>query len=97
MPDVGLFTAGEPVAPETKIVIKYAVEVGGLPVYQESYDVDKLCSELEEDGAKALRLWQRRLLAPVECRKMPKFSANLTSVLACGKAPYNSSEPEDDS
>jgi hypothetical protein len=38
MPDVGLFTATEPLARDMKVIIKYSVEVNGLPVYSETYD-----------------------------------------------------------
>src|SRR5947209_14197428 len=60
MPDVGLFTATEPVSGEMKVVIKYSVEINGLPVYSESYDVDTLAKELEQDEPKAVELWARR-------------------------------------
>jgi hypothetical protein len=49
MPDVGLTTAQEPLPADVKVIIKYSVEVGGLPVYQETYDVDKLAAELAAD------------------------------------------------
>ena len=32
MPDVGLFTAAKPLDPDYNVVIKFAVEVEGLPV-----------------------------------------------------------------
>jgi len=35
MPDVGLFTATDPLPKDYKVVIKYSVEVEGLPVYRE--------------------------------------------------------------
>jgi hypothetical protein len=40
MPDVGLFTATEPLSKDMKVIIKYSVEVEGLPVHSETYDVD---------------------------------------------------------
>ncbi|MDB6120675.1 MAG: hypothetical protein JWO08_4456 [Verrucomicrobiaceae bacterium] len=92
MPDVGLFTATQPIDPETKVVVKYSVEVGGLPVYQESYNVDTLASEWEEDGARAEVLWLRRLHGPIKARKMPKFSTNLTQWLAEGMASHPTSD-----
>jgi hypothetical protein len=49
MPDVGLTTNSEPLDDDMRVVIKYSVEVNGLPVYNESYDVDKLREELKED------------------------------------------------
>jgi hypothetical protein len=85
MPDVGLFTATEPVSKELPVIIRYSVEVGGLPVYNESYDVAKLAEEIESDPAKAHALWLRRLTAPVEARNRPGFSASLTRCLADGK------------
>ena len=54
MPDVGLFTATEPVGSDLPVIIRYSVEVGGLQVYNESYDVETLASELKKDEAKAL-------------------------------------------
>ncbi len=93
MPDVGLFTAGQPIGPETKVVVKYSVEVGGLPVYQESYDVENLAEELDGEPEKAAALWLRRLTGPVRCLRGPKFSANLTEWIASGTASQNSAEP----
>ncbi len=85
MPDVGLFTATEPVAKKLPVIIRYSVEVGGLPVYNESYDVETLRKELAKDEAKALELWCRRLKCAVEARDRPGFSAALTRCLADGK------------
>ena len=82
MPDVGLTKATEPLDPSYRVVIKYAVEVEGLPVYQESYDVDKLAEELAEDEQRAARLWLRRIKCAVAARHQPKFSAHLTSCIA---------------
>lgn len=56
MPDVGLFTATEPLSKDMKVVIKYSVEVNGLAVYSESYDVATLADELKEDEAKAVEI-----------------------------------------
>ena len=86
MPDVGLFTATETVSKKLPVVIRYSVEVGGLPVYTESYDVDKLASELARDESRALRLWERRLKCVVHSRHRPGFSACLTRCLADGQA-----------
>ena len=47
MPNVGLSTAREVVPPDTGISIRYTVEVGGLAVYSELYDVRKLKRELD--------------------------------------------------
>lgn len=85
MPDVGLFSATEPVSKKIPVIIRYSVEVGGLPVYNESYDVDKLAEELEKDEERVLALWARRLKCAVEARKRPTFSAVLTRCLADGQ------------
>lgn len=53
MPDVGLFSATDPVSKKIPVIIRYSVEVGGLPVYNESYDVEKLAEELEENEERA--------------------------------------------
>jgi hypothetical protein len=84
MPDVGLLTSTEPVPPETNVVIRFSVEVGQLPVYNESYDVDTLAGELQQDKAKVLEAWSRRLLCAVESRARPGFSAALTRCLTDG-------------
>lgn len=84
MPDVGLFTATDPVFKKTPVIIRYSVEVGGLPVYNESYDVDTLAVELDMDEARVLGLWVRRLKCAVEARGRPGFSAALTRCLADG-------------
>lgn len=82
MPDVGLTTATEPLPHKAKLIIKYSVEVEGLPVYQESYDVDKLAKELEDDREKVKELWLRRVECVVKCRHTKAFSASLTGCLA---------------
>lgn len=86
MPDVGLFTATEPLSPEIPLVIRFAVEAGGLPVYQESYGVETLAAELEEDEQKAVELWVRRLKCVIAARHRPGFSAALTRCLADGQS-----------
>jgi hypothetical protein len=85
MPDVGLFTATKPVSAGTPVVIRFSVEVGGLQVYNESYDVDTLAKEVEKDKAKALELWARRLLCVIEARKRPGFSSAVTRCIADGQ------------
>jgi hypothetical protein len=70
----------------TKVIIKYSVEVGGLPVYNESYDADTLAKELDEDEAKVLALWCRRLKCAVAARPRPGFSAALTRCLTDGQS-----------
>jgi hypothetical protein len=84
MPDVGLTTAQEPLPAEAKIIIKYSVEVEGLPVYQETYDVDKLAAELAADRSQFKELWLRRVECVVKCRQREAFSASLTGCLAEG-------------
>lgn len=84
MPDVGLTTATEPLPRTAKVVIKYSVEVEGLPVYQESYDVEKLAAEIGEDRERAKDLWFRRVECVVRCRHGQAFSASLTGCLAAG-------------
>jgi len=87
MPDVGLTTATEPLDPNYRVVIKYSVEVEGLPVYNESYDVAKLAGELQRDPKETERLWFRRLECVVKCRNERAFSASLTRCLAEGLPP----------
>jgi hypothetical protein len=87
MPDVGLTTNTKPLDPEYRVVIKYSVEVEGLPVYQESYDVEQLAKEIAEDEKKAAELWFRRLKCVVECRSRPAFSASVTGCIAHGNIP----------
>lgn len=71
MPDVGLLSTTKPVPKSTPVIIRYSVEVGGLPVYNESYDVDILAADLKKDEAKVLDLWARRLLSAVHARHRP--------------------------
>lgn len=61
--------------------IRYVVEVGGLPVYSELYDVGKLAKELKDDPQRATEAWVRRLTAPVEARNKPRFSVEVTARL----------------
>ena len=82
MPDVGLTTATEPLDPKYRVIIKYSVEVEGLPVYNETYDVDTLAKELKENEELVKELWFRRLKCAVEARPQPAFSATLTGCLA---------------
>lgn len=86
MPDVGLFTATEPLEKDFRVVIKYSVEVEGLPVYNESYDVAKLAEELEEDEAKVFAVWARRIKCVIACRDRRGFSACVTRCLTDGCA-----------
>jgi hypothetical protein len=82
MPDVGLTTATNPLPKDAKVVIKYSVEVEGLPVYQESYDVAKLAEEIANDRELAKELWFRRVECVVACKSKEAFSASLTGCLA---------------
>ena len=82
MPDVGLTTAQRPLSSTCKVVIKYSVEVEGLPVYQESYDLDQLAAELARYREEFKELWLRRVECVVKARTKPAFSASVTSCLA---------------
>jgi hypothetical protein len=82
MPDAGLTTATEPVPPDEKVAIKYTVEVGMLPVYSETYDVEKIAAEIASDRERVKELWMRRLEAVVHSRDKPRFSASVTAFLA---------------
>lgn len=84
MPDVGLTTASDPLPSDAKVVIKYSVEVDGLPVYQESYDAAKLEKEIRADREQARDLWFRRISCVIDCRHRPEFSASLTRCLDGG-------------
>lgn len=86
MPDVGLTSAQDPLPKGAKVVIKYSVEVEGLPVYQESYDVDKLARELKADRKKFRELWLRRVECVVKNRRARAFSASVTRCLAEGNS-----------
>ena len=69
-----------------KVVIKYSVEVEGLPVYNETYDVDTLARELADDEAKAVALWSRRIKCVAACRWKRGFSACVPRCLTDGHA-----------
>lgn len=84
MPDVGLLNSTQPVSPDIKMVIRFSVEVGELPVYNESYDVDTLIKELELDPASVEKAWLRRLHCVLESRRRPGFSAAVTRCLTDG-------------
>ena len=84
MPDVGLLTFTERLPKDARVIIKYSVEVNGLPVYTETYDVKKIEQELKEDPAAVKRNWVRRILCAVGCRTRRGFSASLTRCLADG-------------
>ncbi len=85
MPDVGLLSFTEPLPHGAKVIIKYSVEVNGLPVYQESYDVKKIEKELRKDEATVITNWVRRIKCAVCCRTRHGFSACLTRCLADGR------------
>lgn len=84
MPNVGLTTASEPLPTNAKIIIRYSVEIEGLPVYQETYDADKLVSELKKDRESFKELWLRRVEGVAKARHSPEFSATLTRHIARG-------------
>ncbi len=85
MPDVGLLTFTEPLPRDAKVIIKYSVEVNGLPVYNETYDVKTIEAELKNDAKQVKENWVRRILCAVACRKRHGFSACLTRCLADGE------------
>lgn len=85
MPDVGLLSSDEPLKPSHKVVIRFSVEVDGLPVYNESYDVDKIRQELAQAREETLRRWSWRLLGTAYCRDQQGFSACLTRSLVDGQ------------
>lgn len=85
MPDVGLLSSTEPLPKDAKVVIKYSVEVEGLPVYNESYCVDTLAEELKKDEKTVVENWIRRLKCAVGCRPRHGFSACLTRCLTDGR------------
>ena len=84
MPDVGLTSATQPLPKDAKVIIKYSVEVEDLPVYQETYDVDKLAAEPKGERSKFKELWLRRVECVAEARDQPAFSASLTGCLTDG-------------
>jgi hypothetical protein len=86
MPDVGLFTATDPLPKDYKVVIKYSVEVEGLPVYTETYNADQLARELEKDEAKVIEIWARRIKCIAACRRRHGFSGCVTRCLTDGCA-----------
>jgi len=85
MPDVGLLSSSEPLGKDYKVVVRYSVEVNGLPVYNETYDVTKLENDLQRDEATTIRQWVRRLKCVICARKRAGFSASLTRCLLDGK------------
>jgi hypothetical protein len=84
MPDVGLTSAADPLDPKYKVVIKYTIEVEGLAIYSESYDVEKLRKEIKKDPQEARDNWFRRIKCVTECRSLRGFSACLTRCLLDG-------------
>jgi hypothetical protein len=86
MPNVGLLSASDPVPRDTTVSIRYVVEVGGLPVYTELYDVDTLRSDLDSDPVRTLEAWKRRLEAPILARDQDAFSTRVTAHLHGGKS-----------
>ena len=85
MPDVGLLSSTEPLPASARVIIKYSVEVEGLPVYTETYDVKKIEGELKTEPEAVERNWLRRIKCAVCCRKRSGFSACLTRCLTDGK------------
>ena len=64
--------------------IKYTIEVEGLAIYSESYDVAKLRKEIKENEQEARENWFRRIKCVVECRSLHGFSACVTRCLLKG-------------
>jgi hypothetical protein len=98
LPDVGLFTAEKPLKADYKVIIKFGVEVEGLPVYQETYDVESLATELKKDPARFASIWLRRIRCAVQCRNRAGFSACLTRCLMdgqCGDLGHENAETLD--
>lgn len=85
MPDVGLTTFTDPLDAEMRVVIRYSVEVNGLPVYNETYNADQIAKEIEADSDRISSIWFRRLTCVVGCRKRHGFSACLTRCLSDGE------------
>lgn len=84
MPDITLESATQPLSTDMRVVIKYSVEVEGLPVYQETYDVRGLAKELETNRERFTQLWLRRAECVIRCLHTDRFSARLTQCLADG-------------
>jgi hypothetical protein len=85
MPDVGLLTFTEPLPADARVIIKYSIEVNGLPVYTETYDVKRIEKELKTKPQEVAKNWLRRIHCAVCCRKRSGFSACLTRCLADGR------------
>ena len=85
MPDVGLLSFTEPLPANACVIIKYSVEVNGLPVYSETYDVKKIERELKQNRSAVVENWLRRILCAVCCRTRHGFSSCLTRCLADGQ------------
>jgi hypothetical protein len=100
MPDVGLLTFTEPLPSNAKVIIKYSVEVNGLPVYTETYDVTRIEKELKKEPSQVKTNWLRRIQCVVCCRKRSGFSACLTRCLAdgncCEKGHENCTDAQSD-
>lgn len=73
MQDAGLTSTTQPLPKDAKVIIKYSLEVEGLPVYQENYDVDKLAAELRADRSNFKEPWLRRVECVVNCRDQHAF------------------------
>jgi hypothetical protein len=85
MPDVGLTDFTAPLPSDARVIIKYTIEVEGLPVYSETYNVEKIARELEDDAEMVERNWLRRIRCVVGCRSREGFSSCLTRCLADGQ------------
>lgn len=85
MPDVGLLSSTEPLPEDARVVIKYSVEVNGLPVYTETYNAKEIERELRKNEDAVTENWLRRIKCVVCCWKRHGFSACVTRCLADGR------------
>ena len=85
MPDVGLLTSAEPPPALAKVIIKCSVEVNGLPVYSETYNVKKIEQELKKAPNAVHRNWLRRIRCAA-AENGPVFRLALPVVLLMASA-----------
>jgi hypothetical protein len=76
MPDVGLTSSAERLKEGYKVVIKYSIEIEGLPVYTESYDAEKLRKEVEANEQTLREYWFRRVKCVIGCRDRRGSTSN---------------------
>ena len=85
MPDVGLLSSTEPLPKNARVIIKYSIEVEGLPVYNETYCVDTVADELKKDGVELIPAmpWQKSQM-PATGFRIGKLSREREEDLAFG-------------